>query len=338
MSGGKKKTIPPKTIPADMVKPDDSKNAELRKKFLNAKKVMLPEKTAEEKKALLKKQGPLTGYLKNYKVSFSKDLDKVWDQYDGDKNGYLDKVESEKFIEEVAGAIDQDRAYNYDKSKFKELFERFDDNKDWLLSKGEMAQFIKFAFRKSDATLAKDKAKGSKVNQKSLKEQVGVAYAKNFSKDLDELWTEVDNNNDGVLDKDECKVFLDIVKKNISQERAKNYDEARDFEKFFTLFDEDKNGYIAKIEMSVLLKKVFAKSPEEKALEKADKNKKNDTPIADSLGAWKDNLTGDIDAIYKEVSTDKKLLTKNQNIEFFDKVKMIVKPNLRFSKAEFDKK
>jgi len=164
MSGGKKKTIPPKTIPADMVKPDDSKNAELRKKFLSAKKVMLPEKTAEEKKALLKKQGPLTGYLKNYKASFSKDLDKVWDQYDGDKNGYLDKVESEKFIEEVAGAIDQDRAYNYDKSKFKELFERFDDNKDWLLSKGEMAQFIKFAFRKSDATLAKDKAKGSKVN------------------------------------------------------------------------------------------------------------------------------------------------------------------------------
>ena len=45
MSGGKKKTIPPKTIPADMVKPDDSKNAELRKKFLTAKKVMLPEKT-----------------------------------------------------------------------------------------------------------------------------------------------------------------------------------------------------------------------------------------------------------------------------------------------------
>jgi Ca2+-binding EF-hand superfamily protein len=73
-------------------------------------------------------------------------------------------VESEKFIEEVAGAIDQDRAYNYDKSKFKELFERFDDNKDWLLSKGEMAQFIKFAFRKSDATLAKDKAKANKVN------------------------------------------------------------------------------------------------------------------------------------------------------------------------------
>ena len=106
----------------------------------------------------------MTGYLKNYKASFSKDLDKVWDQYDGDKNGYLDKVESEKFIEEVAGAIDQDRAYNYDKSKFKELFERFDDNKDWLLSKGEMAQFIKFAFRKSDATLAKDKAKANKVN------------------------------------------------------------------------------------------------------------------------------------------------------------------------------
>ena len=201
-----------------------------------------------------------------------------------------------------------------------------------------MAQFIKFAFRKSDATLAKDKAKANKVNQKSLKDHVGVAYAKNFSKDLDQLWTEVDNNNDGVLDKDECRVFLDIIKKNISEDRAKNYEEARDFEKFFTLFDEDKNGFISKIEMSVLLKKVFAKSNEEKAYEKAEKNKKNDTPIADSLGPWKNNLTGDIDAIYKEVSTDKKILTKNQTIEFFDKVKMIVKPNLKFSKPELDKK
>jgi hypothetical protein len=106
MSGGKKKTIPPKTIPADMVKPDDSKLAEQRKAFLSAKKVMLPAKTEAQTKELLKKQGPITEYLKNYKASFSKDLDKIWDELDNDKNGYLDKVESEKFIEEVAGAID----------------------------------------------------------------------------------------------------------------------------------------------------------------------------------------------------------------------------------------
>ena len=167
---------------------------------------------------------------------------------------------------------------------------------------------------------------------------MGAAYAKNFTRDLDELWTEVDNNNDGVLDKDETKAFLAIIKKNIAEDRAKNYDEERDFEKFFTFFDEDNNGYIAKSEMTVLLKKVFAKSPEAKALEKADKNKKNEPSLADNLGDWKNNLTGDIDAIYKEVSTDKKILTKNQSIEFFDKIKLIVKSNMRFSKAEFDKK
>lgn len=84
---------------------------------------------------------------------------------------------------------------------------------------------------------------------------------------MDELWTNVDVDKNGVLDKDECKVFLAEVKKNISEERAKNYDEARDFEKFFKQFDEDKNGFIEKVEMSVLLKKVFAKSGAEKRAE-----------------------------------------------------------------------
>ena len=118
----------------------------------------------------MKKAGSLTDYLINYKCSFTKDLDKLWEGIDTEKNGFLDKLESEKFIEAVAGAIDEDRAYNYDKSQFKELFEKYDENKDWLLSKGEMAQFIKYAFRKSDAEMAKDKAKLKKVNQKTLKE------------------------------------------------------------------------------------------------------------------------------------------------------------------------
>jgi len=187
--------------------------------------VIIPELTVDEKKAIMKKAGSLTEYLKNYKCTFTKDLDKLWEGIDTEKHGYLDKLESEKFIEDVAGAIDEDRAYNYDKSTFKELFEKFDENKDWMLSKGEMAQFIKFAFKKSAAALAKDKAKAKKVNQKSLKEFLGT-YSKNFTKDVDELWDEVDNDNNGILDKDETKAFLAELKKNMNEDRAKNYDEA----------------------------------------------------------------------------------------------------------------
>jgi hypothetical protein len=119
LTGGKKKTITPKKIPDDLKKPDDSKNAALRKAYLSAKPVIIPELTVEEKKNLMKKAGSLTEYLTNYKCTFTKDIDKLWEGIDSSKNGYLDKLESEKFLEEIAGAIDSDRAYNYDKAQFK---------------------------------------------------------------------------------------------------------------------------------------------------------------------------------------------------------------------------
>jgi hypothetical protein len=89
-----------------------------------------------------------------------------------------------------------------------------------------MAQFIKFVFRKSDAALNKEKAKQKAVNKKKLVEFIGPAYAKNFSKDVDVLWDEVDYDHNGVLDKPECKAFLSELKKHMSADRAKNYDES----------------------------------------------------------------------------------------------------------------
>ena len=50
MTGGKKKTIPPKTIPADMVKPDDSKNAELRESSFLLKRLCFPRKLKPRRK------------------------------------------------------------------------------------------------------------------------------------------------------------------------------------------------------------------------------------------------------------------------------------------------
>lgn len=83
--------------------------------------------------------------------------------------------------------------------------------------------------------------------------------------------------------------------------------------------------------MSVLLKKVFSKSDVDKSIDKAEKNKKNKDLLSVILKEWKDNLTGDIDAIYKEVSTDKNIMTKNQTIEFVEKTKLILKPDITFS-------
>ena len=48
-----------------------------------------------------------------------------------------------------------------------------------------------------------------------------------ISRDVDELWDAVDNDNNGVLDKDETKNFLAELKKVMAEDRANNYDESK---------------------------------------------------------------------------------------------------------------
>jgi Ca2+-binding EF-hand superfamily protein len=61
------------------------------------------------------------------------------------------------------------------------------------------------------------------------------------------------------MDKKEAKAFLSEVKKIVVPERAENYKE-EDFDKLFKKFDDDKDGFMDKTEMSVFLKQVFKKS------------------------------------------------------------------------------
>jgi hypothetical protein len=81
-------------------------------------------------------------------------------------------------------------------------------------------------------------------------------YTKNITGDVDDMWDRADADGSGVMDKAECKVFIDEVKAAMVPERAANYDEAN-FETLFNKFDEDKNGFMDKTEMSVFMKKVF---------------------------------------------------------------------------------
>jgi len=65
-----------------------------------------------------------------------------------------------------------------------------------------------------------------------------------------------------MLDRAEAKTFLAEIKEHMAEERAGNYSE-ENFEKLFDKFDEDKNGFLEKFEMAVLLKKVFKKQQQE---------------------------------------------------------------------------
>ena len=76
-----------------------------------------------KQQALKRNKTPLSRYLKNYETSFNKSVDEIWDKFDADKNGWLDKVEAKKFIDAIATVIDKDRAKFYDKNNFDAMFE-----------------------------------------------------------------------------------------------------------------------------------------------------------------------------------------------------------------------
>lgn len=83
------------------------------------------------------------------------------------------------------------------------------------------------------------------------------AYASNFKRDLDDMWLQFDFDNNGVLDRRECKGFVDELVKNIGADRAKNYNRLQ-FDYYFNKFDDNSNGFIEKTEMAGFIKQVFA--------------------------------------------------------------------------------
>lgn len=76
--------------------------------------------------------------LKTYPAKFERPLDEIWADYDVDNDGQLDKEQSKKFLDEVCKNIEEHRRKNYQKDKFDELYETYDDDKNGFLTKSEM--------------------------------------------------------------------------------------------------------------------------------------------------------------------------------------------------------
>ena len=80
----------------------------------------------------------------------------------------------------------------------------------------------------------------------------------NFEIDIDEVWSQVDIDKNGLLERKECREFLKALASNACYDRAQNYNE-NNFDALFERFDDDKNGFIEKSEMAVFIKYVFGK-------------------------------------------------------------------------------
>ena len=71
-------------------------------------------------------------------------VEDIWDQYDEDNSGILDKAECREFIKKTLSEImpgKEDQIYN--EPDFERVFTDFDINNDGTISKEEMSRFIK---------------------------------------------------------------------------------------------------------------------------------------------------------------------------------------------------
>ena len=83
----------------------------------------------------------------NYIRFVNTDINLLWDKFDIDKNGALDKQECSKFIDTLKNHMVPLRAQNYQKDEFEQMFKKYDDDKNGFLEKCELANFIKQAFK-----------------------------------------------------------------------------------------------------------------------------------------------------------------------------------------------
>lgn len=68
-------------------------------------------------------------------------VEKIWDQFDKDKTGKLDRAETKNFLRTVLENIPPPN--HFDESKFDETFTVMDKNQNGMVEKNEMVVFIK---------------------------------------------------------------------------------------------------------------------------------------------------------------------------------------------------
>ena len=71
---------------------------------------------------------------------------------------------------------------------------------------------------------------------------------------VDLLWADYDQNNNGTLDKKECKNFINLCLQNFGSQRQLS-DAA--FDEIFATYDTDGNGTIEKSEMKQVIRNIL---------------------------------------------------------------------------------
>jgi Ca2+-binding EF-hand superfamily protein len=68
-------------------------------------------------------------------------IDQIWETYDADKSGALDKEETKRFVQDTLGNLGSGDEFSQE--AFDEVFSAFDKDNSGTVEKNEMVVFIK---------------------------------------------------------------------------------------------------------------------------------------------------------------------------------------------------
>ena len=71
------------------------------------------------------------------------DVDNLWQRYDKVQMGFLPKILCFEFLRELKKYMVKERASNYQEDNFNQLFVKCDEDKNGVIEKNEMPNFIK---------------------------------------------------------------------------------------------------------------------------------------------------------------------------------------------------
>ena len=92
-------------------------------------------------------------------------IDQIWEKYDDDNSGELDKDETREFVQDIIGNMDDEQSVFTDE-QFDSIFEIFDEDGSGTIDKDEMTNFIEELLNQGNSNMKK-KAKNQNVRQMS---------------------------------------------------------------------------------------------------------------------------------------------------------------------------
>ncbi|CAK4077990.1 unnamed protein product [Aphanomyces euteiches] len=171
-------------------------------------------------------------------------IDGVWNVYDCDLNGYLERKEARTFVLSLLEELATEGLYvRPDELDFDAYFDAYDQDGNGHLSRSEASVFVEQLM----APMSDEAAAPVASNDAETK-----AFLDNY---MNDVWATYDGDHSGFLERKEARAFVD---KLIQDMVASGLDvQGFDFDACFDAYDVDGNNQLSRKELRVFVEQLM---------------------------------------------------------------------------------